>query len=280
MTDTTTETVKTVQYDLSTVTNLTAQAQAALTSAGDLLIDSADMASIAGDELREVKGLQKMVEAQRVSITGPLNAAVKGVNDLFRAPAEWLVQAENSIKRSLLAYQTKVEAEAREAKRKADAEAAAERKRLDDIRIAAEAAQRAAEAAATLAAEELEAATEAGDTVAAEAASVAVMQHTETMLDAQDAAENAVLTAAVVTFTPAVVAPAKIQGISGRVNYTASVTDLMELVKAVAAGTAPVQCLMADEKFLGAQARAFKTAGPLFPGVTCNAERSISARAA
>jgi hypothetical protein len=71
-----------------------------------------------------------------------------------------------------------------------------------------------------------------------------------------------------------------VSGISGRVNYTASVTDLMELVKSVAAGTAPIQCLMADEKFLGAQARAFKTAGPLFPGVVCQAERTLSARAA
>lgn len=275
-----TTTVKTVSYDLSTAAVITAKAQAALTSATDIIIDSSDMAEIAGDELREIKGLQKMVEAQRVSITGPLNAAVKSVNDLFREPAEWLVKAENSVKRSLVAYTTKVEEEARAAKRIADAAAAVERKRLDDIRIAAETAQRDAEAAATLAAEELEAATAAGDTVAIEAASAAVMQHTESMLDAQDAAQDAVLTASVVTFTPSVVAPAKIHGISGRVNYSATVDDLMKLVKAVAGGTAPIQCLMANDQFLGAQARAFKKAGDLYPGVTCNAVRGISARAA
>lgn len=90
----------------------------------------------------------------------------------------------------------------------------------------------------------------------------------------------AAVTANVVTAAPAVEAPAKVSGISGRMTFSAEVTDLMELVKAVAAGTAPIEAIQADTKFLGAQARAFKKAGQLYPGVMAVAERSISARAA
>ena len=69
-------------------------------------------------------------------------------------------------------------------------------------------------------------------------------------------------------------------GISGRVTYAAHVDDLMTLVKAVAEGKAPLEAIGANDKFLGAQARAFKKSGPLYPGVTAIAERGIAARAA
>lgn len=88
------------------------------------------------------------------------------------------------------------------------------------------------------------------------------------------------MTAEIVTFAPAVAAPAKVTGIAGRVTYSAEVVDLMALIQAVAAGKAPIQAIAADEKFLGAQARAFKSPGDLYPGVMCRAERGISARAA
>jgi hypothetical protein len=63
-------------------------------------------------------------------------------------------------------------------------------------------------------------------------------------------------------------------------TYSAEVTNLLELVQAVAAGQAPLEALQAETKFLGAQARAFKKAGQLYPGVMAVAERSIAARAA
>jgi ribonuclease-3 len=97
---------------------------------------------------------------------------------------------------------------------------------------------------------------------------------------AQAEANAAAQTAEVITIPVAAPAPAKVSGISGRVNYTAQVDDLMTLIKAVAEGKAPIQCVIADEKFLGAQARAFKKSGPLYPGVTAVAERSLSARSA
>jgi hypothetical protein len=53
----------------------------------------------------------------------------------------------------------------------------------------------------------------------------------------------------------------KVAGISARKTYYAEVVDSMQLVRAVAEGRAPVQCLLANMAFLNAQARAFKQAG-------------------
>jgi hypothetical protein len=58
------------------------------------------------------------------------------------------------------------------------------------------------------------------------------------------------------------------------------VENLMSLVQAVAAGKAPVEALQANTTFLGQQARAFKKAGELYPGVTVIAESALSVRAA
>lgn len=260
------KTTDTVTYDASSALVLTTKAQTALAGASDFVIDSQEMFEIAGDDLRAVKALQKEVEEKRTSITGPLNQAVKAVNDLFRPPKEYLDKAEATIKRAIVTWTTEQERLAVEARRKAEEEARAERERLAAVeREQAEAARRAQE--------EAQAAAEAGDQEAAAAAMAAAQA-------AQEQAAVAALTSQVVTVAPAVEAPAKVTGISGRVTYGAEVVDLLALVKAVAAGQAPIECIQADTKFLGAQARAFKKAGQLYPGVVINAERSISARAA
>jgi len=69
----------------------------------------------------------------------------------------------------------------------------------------------------------------------------------------------------------------KVQGIAMTTRYSASVTNLMDLVRAVAAGRAPIQCLKADDVFLNQQARAMKEALS-YPGVRLNKESGISAR--
>jgi multidrug efflux pump subunit AcrA (membrane-fusion protein) len=257
---------ETITYDASAALVLANRAEFAMRNASDFVIDSPEMFQIASDDLKLVKGLQKEVEDKRTSITGPLNQAVKAVNDLFRAPKDYLDRAESMLKRAMVSWTTEQERIAAEARAKAEAEARSERERLAAIeREQAETARRAAE--------EAQAAAEAGDDQAAAAAMAAAQA-------AQEQAAVAALTAQVVTVAPAVEAPAKVAGISGRVTYSAEVTDLLALVKAVAAGQAPLEALQADMKFLGAQARAFKKAGQLYPGVTITAERSISARAA
>lgn len=269
-----------VDYDASTAVVLAGQAQAALSSAKDLVIDSPMMYELASDELRNIKTLQKTVEEKRTTITVPLNAALKAVNDLFRAPKEYLEQAEAACKRSMITYTTEQERIAAEARRVAEEAARAERDRLaaeqrEQERIAREAAEASARAQ-----REAQEAAARGDAEAAARAQEESRQQAEAAQSAQAEAQAAAATAEVVSITPAVAEPAKVVGISGRVNYGAKVDDLMTLIKAVAEGKAPIQCLMADEKFLGAQARAFKKSGPLFPGVTAVAERGLSARAA
>lgn len=256
----------TVTYDASVAIALAGQAQGALDDAVAVVIDSPTMYDLAADDLRRIKRLQKEVEEKRTGITGPLNQAVKAVNDLFRAPKEYLDKAEATLKRSMVAWSAEQERIAMEARRKAEEEARAERERLAAIeRDKAEAARRA----------ELEAqqAAEQGDREALEKAQA------EARAARAEAAQLAA-TAAVVMVAPEVEAPARAAGIAGRVTYSAQVDDLMQLVQAVAAGTAPIEALQADTKFLNTQAKAFKKPGQLYPGVTIVAQRGIAARAA
>lgn len=260
------QTQDTITYDASAALVLATNAQKALANAVDYVIDSPTMYELASDDLKRVKALQKEVDEKRTGITGPLNKAVKAVNDLFRAPKEYLEKAEATLKRAMVTYTTEQERLAAEARRQAEAEARAERERLAQQEREAQEAARRAEA-------EAQAAAAAGDQVAAAKA----IQEAQA---AQAQAEMAAITANVMTVAPVVEAPAKVSGISGRVNYSAEVTDLLALVKAVAEGAAPIECIQADTKFLGAQARAFKKAGSLFPGVIAKEERVIAARAA
>lgn len=69
----------------------------------------------------------------------------------------------------------------------------------------------------------------------------------------------------------------KVSGISKRTLYVVASVELSKLVKAVAEGRAPLECLKANDSFLGAQARAYKKAGELFPGVVVKDEDSIAA---
>jgi hypothetical protein len=269
-----------VQYDASTALLLAGQAQAALTSAQDLIIDSPAMFELAGEELRQIKALQKTVEEKRVAITGPLNAALKAVNDLFRPPKEYLEQAEQACKRPMVAFTQEQERIAAEARRKAEEAAAAERRRLAAEQAEQERIAREAAAAAERAQKEAAAAAAAGDAEAAARAQAEARQQAEAAQAAAAEAQATAQTAEVISMPIAATAVSKVSGVSGRVNYAAQVDDFMALVRAVAEGKAPAECLCANEKFLGAQARAFKKAGPLFPGVTAVAERSLSARAA
>ncbi len=53
-------------------------------------------------------------------------------------------------------------------------------------------------------------------------------------------------------------APPQIAGKVSKVNYSMEVVNLMQLVKAIAAGLAPIQAVLPNESFLNAQAKAFK----------------------
>lgn len=276
MTDITTH--GTVNYDAIDALNLAAVAKRMVASSQDFIIDSPDMAAIAADDLKQVKRLQKDVEDRRVAVTGPLNAALKSVNDLFRAPKEYLARAESLLKGSILSYTTEQERLAEQARRAAEEQARIERAKIEaEARVQAERARRAAEEAEA-AEEAKQQALRDGDTEAAcRAASLAQAKMAE-VDEASALAQEGELLSAVITVTPAVEAPAKIAGLSGRVTWHAQVDSLLTLARAVAEGKAPIEAIVANDKFLSAQAKAFKKAGELYPGVRAVSERGLAAR--
>lgn len=71
----------------------------------------------------------------------------------------------------------------------------------------------------------------------------------------------------------------KVSGISTRTAYKAVVTDKLALVKAVAAGTVPLNALDANMAFLNNQARAMKET-LVYPGVAVEQETGIASRSA
>lgn len=94
-------------------------------------ITSAADAAHGAVQLKEVKGAQARLEALRTAITGPLNAALRSVNDLFRGPAGQLAEAEQTIKRELARYVGEQELLQMAAQRVADEAARKEREKLE-----------------------------------------------------------------------------------------------------------------------------------------------------
>ena len=149
----------------------------------------------------------------------------------------------------LTEYRAKVEAERREAQRKAEEEAAAIAK-AEQERLEREARE-----------EQLKLAVEldlAGD-----------HEQAESVLNETVVVEPIVAAPVVVQAA----APARFAGSTGRVNYSAKVTDLKALVRAIAEGKAPLESVQANDTFINQQARAFKE-GFNMPG--CKLERTTS----
>lgn len=105
----------------------------------------------------------------------------------------------------------------------------------------------------------------------AQAARAAAKGKTE-KAEALQVAAAAVVAPVIPTSTP------KLAGVSVRVTWRAEVTNLMDLVKAVAAGAVPLNALQADSTFLNNQARAMKDT-LAYPGVKAVSESGLAARA-
>jgi uncharacterized protein YdiU (UPF0061 family) len=88
---------------------------------------------------------------------------------------------------------------------------------------------------------------------------------------------EAVAAAAAAVVTPMLpTTTAKLSGISNRTTYSAVVSDFMELVRAVAAGTVPANALQVNQPFLNNQARAMKETLN-YPGVKAVATTGLAA---
>lgn len=94
----------------------------------------------------------------------------------------------------------------------------------------------------------------------------------------REMAQVALINAEIAAAPPAVIAPPRVQGMSVREAWTFRVTDLEKLVKAVAAGEAPLSCLQANDTYLGQRARADKLACAI-PGVEVYDKGSMGVRA-
>ena len=75
---------------------LNTRAHAALTMVESMVIDSQETYDLAADELKAIKSKSTTLETQRTAITGPINKALKAVNDLFRGPAQYLDQDQDA----------------------------------------------------------------------------------------------------------------------------------------------------------------------------------------
>lgn len=264
-----------VAYDASDAIVLGGKAQRMLANAEGYVIDSPTMYELAAEDLRAVKALAKQVEEKRTAITGPLNTAVKAVNNLFRAPATYLEKAEATLKGAMLTYDREQQRKADEARRAAEKAAREERERIEAAareaeRVAREEAERIAAAAALAA--------KAGD---AEKAAELQQQSIAAAEAGANEARSLELSAELVTATPVPIATAtpKVSGLSTRQNWKARLTDKMALIQFIATHPEHQHLLDINQSALNQLAKAQKDAMNL-PGVEAYPDAVIAARAA
>ena len=212
-----------------------AAAQSALAMAGKTVITSQEEYEFAVEDVKAIKARHKKLDEKRLSITSPLAAVTKIVNDLFRGPLTALEDAEKGYKRGMVRFVEAEAAKIRENERVAKLAAAAEREKQE-----AEAKRLQVEADALAAAGNATAAAEAQEQAAA----------------VQQAAEI------IVAVAPP--APMRTAGVSAPKTVDFEVASLAELVMWVAGqidgrgelGEAALAYLQADEKAIRAQVRA------------------------
>lgn len=294
---------------------LNKSAETFLVVAQSITIDSPEMYQTAASELMQIKRKAHDLEAQRVDLVTPLNATVRKINDLFRAPMDFLARAEQTIKNAMIAYDQEQERLAAEERRKAEEAAARERARLQAEAAAVEARRQAEEArlrdeaaAAERAAQHArneaerirvaaEEAARAGDKArAAELEAQAKNQTREaqaadiTAARAESKAESKAEEfradelreqAATVQAAPVVMVSAapKVSGISGKTKWKGEVTNKLKLIQFVAANPQFIGLLDANESAINKMASALKSA-MIVDGVRVYEERQIAARAA
>jgi hypothetical protein len=213
-------------------------------------VTSPESYTVAGETLRAVKSLRDELETVCRPVINAHHQAHKQAMEEFKRGDSPLMVAESNLKRALLGYDQEQERirrveQARLQKIAEDAAREEQRKAEEERRL-----QAAIEAEA------------AGDKEEAKA-----------ILEAP-IVEQPVFVAPVVlaTTTP------KVEGLSKRQVWKCEVTDLMALVRAVAAGTIPLAAIEANTVFLGQQARSLKSE-MRYPGVKVWPEETMSGRA-
>lgn len=214
---------------------------AMLAGIGDVKVSITDPESYANaaGELTQLKAVMKRIDEDRKELTKPLDDEKKRVMDYVRPFTTALEAVESAFKNALIAYD-------QEQDRKRQLAEAEEAERLRKQQDALEKRAEKAEARGHV---------EKADTLREQAAT------------------------AVFAAPPAPAAAPKVSGISTRKTYSVKVTNLMDLVRAVAEGRAPLKYLAADIKVLNGIAGALKEDYEV-PGTKLVVGSLMSARAA
>ncbi|MBR8362140.1 hypothetical protein KDW55_02255 [Burkholderia sp. AU19243] len=247
-------------------------AERALASAKVFEVDCDEVRDLAVQDLTKVKGLQKELEAKRKGITQPIDAAKKAVMDLFRAPTDYLDQAEALLKKAIQTYDREQERLRIAEQARLEEAARQERARLEQEAAAREAA---AQAEAQAIQRQAEQAAAAGDVEAAARLNAEAESRVE-----QGAAEVATLqTTATLVTAPTVAAPVRTAGVSTRKVWRAEVSDKLALIRFIATHPEYVDLLDANMPAINKIALALKANCPL-DGVRVFEDNVIAARAA
>jgi DNA repair exonuclease SbcCD ATPase subunit len=249
--------------------------------AADYEVDSPAMAELASERLVQIATLKKQIEQARTDVCSPIHKAWKNAIAWFKPAEDAIEQADSAMRKALNRWKNEQERIAAAERAERERVAREERQRLEAAERAAAAKALEAQQAAERQQREAAAAAAAGDAQKAEELQQQAEANAAAAETAQAKASTMAQEAAVVTVAPPSIALVpKLAGVSGRMTYSAQVENLKLLVHAIAEGNAPIEAIQANTTFLGQQARAFKKAGVLYPGVTVVAESALSVRAA
>jgi hypothetical protein len=238
-------------------------------------------AQAANELLVSMRNAAKALEEKRVELKAPSLEACRRIDEFFKGPIERLTDAGRALKARIQLFldekekirkaeearlaeiaakeRARLEAEARRKEEAAAAERAKAQQEAESTRRAAGVAAR------RRAGPEAQGNAKAAEKAAAEAAKLTegartALEKGETKAASLEGAAQDVRTVAAAVPEPASMmpAPAKPKGFSSRPVYGCEVVNLMELVKAVAAGRAPIGLVQANETALRQRASADK----------------------
>ena len=272
-----------MQMAIAEPQDLTVAVHAAAAEARVIRVRSQPSYDLACEALRGNKALQGQVHEAFDPICDQTHKAWKTAVRTRKEHLEPLQEAEGLYKRAIAGYVEQKEQERREEQRKLEVAAKAEADKR--AAAAAEAVRVQAEAKAAVArkqaAEEAEAAKAAGESevlraVRAEATRVAA---NEAALEAQHIAQQAAELELQEAEAIAVVAAPKLEraaGVSTSLKWSAQVTNLSDLVKAIADGRQPITLIQPDMTVLNKLARALQGQMSV-PGVKAVSESVVRA---
>lgn len=311
---TATPTNRIITVNLPSQEQIDRRARTTLASVESLTIDCDSMLEVAADELRTIKTDYAKLEAARVHHVSPLNEEVKYINNWFRGALTMMDQAEGALKRKMLNYQNEQERLRREAQVKLDNELRLERERIEKEnrereRLAVEESNRKlAEQAAALRLEEdarreVEAQKKAiadalneGNAATAAAAEKLLIEAKERQAAALALADTAVTEAAAIQNEAAAATAAseivsmtmtgpilsvvpKLAGIATKTTYKGKCSNLLDLVKFIAAHPEHLNLVKANDTAINQLAKAQQMSCKV-EGILVYEDKTLAARSA